>query len=123
MRGQYLALLSWFSEYIRAYGGWSAIVRSPFIHISLLICVADYSIWTNGEWIELSLQLAPNLLGFSLGAYAILFSFLSPSLRSALHETSNSEGTTGMQEVNAAFFHFIVVQVLCIVFALVYKGT
>lgn len=111
-------------RYFRAYGGWSAIFRSPLFLLAVVLTGLGYSNWIDSDkWSALSQSLIPNLLGFSLGTYAILFSLMTGRLKRALKATKNTEGITFLEEINATFFHFILVQVIALLWSFLYQGT
>lgn len=65
----------------------------------------------------------PSLLGFSLGSYTILFSVMTGRLKRALKAVKNPNGVNYLEEINATFFHFIFVQMLCLVWSFLFDGT
>lgn len=107
-------------EYFRFYGGWDSIFQSPFFLTSILITAINYQDWLEPNWAELSKSLIPSLLGFSLGAYAILFGMLTGRMKKALKATRNTRGISYLDEINATFFHFIFVQVICLIWSITY---
>lgn len=70
-----------------------------------------------------SFEMIPGLLGFSLGTYAILFSLMTGRLKKALKAVKNSQGISYLEEINSTFFHFIFVQILCLMWAFLFEGT
>jgi len=120
---QFGSLLNNIRRYFSDYGGWKNTVYSPFVSMSIIITFLNYSGWMNSIWVEQSFDLIPSLLGFSLGTYAILFSIISGRLKRALKLVKNIHGVSYLDEVNATFFHFIFVQVFCLVWAFLYSGT
>jgi hypothetical protein len=108
-------------RYFSDYGGWTSLWHSPFVRLSFILNCALYSLWLECKWPELSMTVLPNLLGFSLGVYALLFSLMSPRLRKALKALPNSSGISYLREVNATFFHFILVQVIGIIWAIGFR--
>ncbi|GAK71147.1 hypothetical protein RRU01S_15_00720 [Agrobacterium rubi TR3 = NBRC 13261] len=65
----------------------------------------------------------PSLLGFSLGTYAILFSLVSARIKGTLRALTTTSGVTYLESINATFFHFIMVQVVTLVWAILFKGS
>lgn len=110
-------------RYFEAYGGWRAIFLSPLFLLSIVIAGVNYSNWISDNWSALAQSLIPNLLGFSLGTYAILFSLMTSHLKRALKENKNDQDVTYLDEINATFFHFIFVQVIALLWAFLYRGT
>ena len=123
MASQLKPFVSRLKRYLSAYGGWEAIFRSPLFLISLILTMVGYANWLDDQWSSVSQALIPNLLGFSLGTYAILFSLMTSRLKRALKAVKNDRGTSYLDEINATFFHFIFIQVTALLWAFVYRGT
>ncbi|MDF7773775.1 hypothetical protein P1X14_00825 [Sphingomonas sp. AOB5] len=119
----YQGLLGALSRYWSDYGGWKDLLSSPLFHFSVLVSGASYSAWLRPDWIELPLSLLPNLLGFSLGAYALIFSLADERLLAALNAPTTDGSPTVLRMVNATFLHFILIQTAAIVFAIMNKST
>jgi len=117
--------LSTFAKYLRRYfsdyGGYKAVVGSPLFLTSLLVGLISYRSLREENWPELAFSIIPNLLGFSLGTYALLFSLISPRIRLALRSLRNDRGTKYLDEMNATFLHFIIAQVICILWSFLYR--
>jgi len=62
-------------RYWVVYGGWPALIWSPYFHLSLVLLVITASQWINPLWWDSVLSIVPNLLGFTLGGFAIFLSF------------------------------------------------
>lgn len=110
-------------RYFNAYGRWRAIFLSPLFLLSIVIAGVSYSNWISDNWSALAQSLIPNLLGFSLGTYAILFSLMTSRLKRALKAVKNDQDVTYLDEINATFFHFIFVQVTALLWAFLYSGS
>lgn len=124
MASQLKPFASRIRRYFRAYGGWSAIFRSPLFLVAVGVAALGYGNWvSSNKWAEVSQSLIPNLLGFSLGTYAILFSLMTGRLKRALKAEKNDRGVSFLDEINATFFHFILVQVSALIWAFLYQGT
>lgn len=124
MTSQIKPFASRLRRYFRAYGGWSAIFRSPMFLLAVALTVLGYGNWFDDDkWSSLSQSLIPSLLGFSLGTYTILFSLMTGRLKRALKAVKNESGVTFLDEINATFFHFIFVQVAALLWAFLYQGT
>jgi hypothetical protein len=123
MSGQYKPLLNRIRRYFRAYGGWTAVVLSPFFLFSLVVSGLSYSVWSKPSWVSTAQSLLPNLLGFSLGTYSILFSLLTNRVRSAMKRMINERGISRLEETNATFFHFIFVQVIALAWSFIFSGS
>ncbi|MEG8018787.1 hypothetical protein [Sphingomonas sp. LR55] len=119
----YRGLWGALSRYWRDYGGWRDFFRSPLLHFSVAVAGASYSAWLKPDWTDLPLSLLPNLLGFSLGAYALIFSLANERLLAALNVPTADGRSTNLRIVNATFLHFILVQTSAIIFALANRST
>ncbi|MDB5688092.1 MAG: putative rane protein [Rhizorhabdus sp.] len=111
------------SRYWQDYGGWRDFCSSPLFHFSIICATVSYSVWMKPEWNDLPLSLLPNLLGFSLGAYALIFSLADERLLAALNVPTTDGSPTKLRMINATFLHFILVQTIAIIFALMNKST
>lgn len=119
---QFKPLFKRLRRYFVAYGGWSAVFGSPLFLASVGIAAVSYGYWITPKWIDLSYMLIPSLLGFSLGTYAILFSLITNRMRKALKFVKSSSGVSYLEEINATFFHFIFVQIICIGYSFLFGG-
>lgn len=72
------------------------------------------------------MSILPSLLGFTLGGYALLVGFLGEHLRKAIagpsEQPDGSHKESPFIEVNATFVHFVLVQVVALIFAHVAKA-
>lgn len=122
-RGPYRTFARNLGRYLRDYGGWKGLTLSPFLHAGIVISALSYPIWMTSKWADSVTGIIPNLLGFSLGTYALLFSLMSTRMKQALKHLRNKAGTPYLDEINATFFHFILVQTICLSWALVMKSS
>lgn len=112
-----------FGKYWKAYGGWRAVRKSPYIGAASLITVLSFGLWWDGDWCDTALSVLPNLLGFSLGGYAMLVGFGDDKFKALLSETpTDDDETVVFMGVSASFVHFIVVQALALIIALISKA-
>lgn len=109
------------SRYFRDYGGTKAIFGSPFFIFAIFISILSYGSFMGGSWPTTVISIIPNLLGFSLGTYAMLFSLMSGRTKLALKKLKNDAGVSYLDEVNATFFHFIFVQIITIIWAYLFQ--
>ncbi|PLX70586.1 MAG: hypothetical protein C0602_03500 [Denitrovibrio sp.] len=66
----------------------------------------------SGQWHNLAITIIPNMLGFTLGGYAILLSFGGERFFKILCIRCADESTpTPFMIFNGAFVHFIIVQI------------
>ncbi|APE03101.1 hypothetical protein BM526_15345 [Alteromonas mediterranea] len=64
----------------------------------------------------------PNLLGFSLGGYAMWIAIGDDNFRKLISGEDEDGEPSPYMEVNAAFVHFIILQILSMVLALIAKS-
>lgn len=119
----WVTLFTWLNRYRRAYGGVRGMLASPFFGLALVITALSYSLWIEPKWIEKTESLIPSLLGFSLGTYAIIFSIVGGRIKGALRRASAPHGVSYLEQINAIFFHFILIQVICLTWSFLYQGT
>ena len=113
-----------FRLYWGVYGGARALWRSPYLHAALVLLVLSFKLWTTPGWWDTVIGVLPNLLGFTLGGFAIFISAGDEKFRSSLAEPDeeNPARPTVYLSLCATFVHFILVQVLALMFAVVAKS-
>lgn len=117
---QYKALYDIFYVYWRLYGGAPALFLSPYFHASIFVSAICFPLWWEGsDWSSLALGSIPNLLGFSVGAFAIILSFGQISLDRLKNKAEAQSRYLG---VVVSFVHFILIQCLALLVALVGKA-
>jgi hypothetical protein len=123
VRGPYRTFLRNLRRYFTDYGGWRGFALSPFLHIGIFVSAVSYPIWMTGKWVDSVTSIIPSLLGFSLGTYALLFSLMSNRMKQALRHLRNRGGIPYLDEINATFFHFILVQTICLSWAILMRSS
>jgi hypothetical protein len=108
-----------FNTYWNNYGGFNAIWASPYFKISLLLSAIINTFGSYDKWFDLPLSILPNLLGFSIGAYAVVLVLGNGDFWKFIAEYSKDNL---FMNINSSFIHFIFVQVTAILFALLSKG-
>jgi hypothetical protein len=71
-------------------------------------------------WYEKAIGILPNLLGFSLGGYAVLLAFGDKKFLDAIRGESLGENTSPYMSVSASLAYFVLVQILALVVAVSY---
>lgn len=106
-------------QYWESYGGWKSIICSPYVHVSLLLAAATFSVWNRANWWEQVFSMIPSLLGFSLGGFAIFLGFGSEQFRNLIsgRDSASAQRPSPYMAAAAAFSHFVVIQVLALVIA------
>lgn len=112
-----------FKRFWRAYGGARAIVRSRYLHAALLITPFCWGSWGAPLWWDTVIGVLPNLLGFTLGGFAIFVGFGDERFKASLAAPeSDPEIPTVYRELCATFVHFILIQVIALLAAIITKG-
>lgn len=118
---QYKGLFNSLSDYWVSYGGTRALLLSPYLHFSIIISILIYPNWSKtseGFWYDVAISVLPNILGFTLGGYAILLSF-GERILSAICGKDEDGYQSPFIELNAAIIHFIICQVFTIVISII----
>jgi len=110
-----------FKRYWDAYGRLPALLKSPYLYLAFLVSGSAFSLWTKPGWWDLPLGILPNLIGFTLGGYAVWLSFGDIKFRAWLCK-DRGRGTSIFMKANAAFVHFICVQIFSLIYAVVAKS-
>jgi hypothetical protein len=110
-------------QYWIIYGGFGALIKSPYLIVSLVLTLVSFLFWApNGNKAsDLVVSAIPNLLGFTVGALAIVLAFSSAEIFKVLAE--DGEPLSYFMKLTAALVHFILVQVLALICGIVAKIT
>lgn len=111
-----------FSIYWEAYGGRASLIQSPYLYAALVVSILSLPLLRNESetaWFSVSLSALPNLLGFTLGGYAILLALGNDQFQSAISGRDEDDEISGFMMINATFVHFIIVQIVAILLALI----
>ncbi|AXQ98003.1 hypothetical protein [Pseudoalteromonas piscicida] len=109
-------------RYWTNYGGIKSLLKSAYFWSALVLCILLWPSWTQHGWWNGVLEYVPNLLGFSLGGFALWMAIGDDRFRTLLAEKDEDEEVTIFCDVNTVFVHFIVLQVIAIVLALLNKA-
>ena len=121
-----------FKAYWDAYGGLHAQMRSPYLHGALLLLLVTVPMWvfplftysdSEKQWWSMSISVLPNLLGFSLGGFALFVGFGDEKFKAILAAPEKDPNLPAIYVgLCASFVHFIVVQVFALIIAFVCKA-
>lgn len=111
-----------FARYWRAYGGARALMVSPYLHVAVIATMALYPLWHSGDWWDIAISVSPSVLGFSLAGYAIWLALGDDSFRRLISGEDKDGEPSPFMQVNAAFVHFMLLQVLSLMVALFFKA-
>ena len=108
-----------FRRYWRIYGGWKALFSSGYFYAALLLTVVCYPYWrTPGTAsAQLAIDIIPSVMAFSLGGMAIILAFSGGRFLNVIRQ-GGEEGSLFMTVI-ANFFHFLIVQTLALISAMV----
>lgn len=110
------------NHYWQIYGGPKALLLSPYLHVSLVLTFLCFHFWSSKTTAsEIAVSVLPNLLGFTVGALAIVLAFSSAPVFETLAE--KGEPQSFYMKLTASLIHFILVQVLALVAAIVARIT
>lgn len=117
---EYRAICGLLVRYWQIYGGWPALFRSPYFHFAILLAGISSQTWLTPGWWEQVLDVNPNLLGFTLGGFAIFLGFGDERFKALISgvDPEEAESYSPYLEICATFLHFILVQWLAILAAL-----
>lgn len=128
----YQGVFDIFKRYWVSYGGLGVLLRSFYFHVALVILALTVNTWITptcensggcSAWWDQSLSVLPNLLGFTLGGFAIFTGMGDDRFRALLASPSkNPKDPTVYSEVCATFAHFILIQVLALLSAILAKS-
>lgn len=109
------------SIYWKAYGGWQALWSSIYLRLSIIITLLCSQAWLSDSWTNIAMTSFPSLLGFALGGYAVWLSIGDERLKKILYVNKDSNRPSVYMRVNAAFVHFIFLQIICLLYLYILK--
>lgn len=121
IKTQYKGLFADLAAINRIYGGLWSIGCSPYLHAAILISLICAPFWMVPGWWDLPISVLPNLVGFTLGGYAILLAFGDEGFKIALSGSSSDKASPYLG-ASATFAHFISVQILALILAIIAKS-
>lgn len=117
---QYRSVAQIVRAYWATYGGVRAVATSPYAHTSLLLTVITWPSWSAPGWWDQPMTVLPNMLGFTLGGYAMLMAFGDEKFKSFL--TGPKRGESPYSGISSTFLHFLVLQGIALLCAVVAKA-
>ena len=112
------------ASYWHSYGGLKALLLSPYVHFSGIFLILNQEWRTGLDWINDSLSVIPSILGFSLGAFAVFLAFADQKFVALLTSGAGAKTskTSAYLKISSLFVHFMVVQVLALLFAVALRA-
>lgn len=120
----YKSVLKSLCIYWKSYGGRKDLLLSPYLHISAcfsLVATLIHFFSPSWLWFDLAKDILPNLLGFSLGGYAVLLTFGNKEFVKAIRGPEEDGSPSPFMQVNGAFVHFIVLQAITLLYGIFFK--
>ena len=117
---QYRSLARIIRAYWGTYGGLRAVAKSPYAHASLLLTLLTWPSWSVPGWWDQPMTVLPNMLGFTLGGYAMLMAFGDERFKRFL--TGPKRGESPYSGISSTFLHFLILQGLALLCAVVAKS-
>lgn len=102
------------TKFYGAYGGISAILRSPYFHVAVILCAGSTLYWAQERWYEPYSRISGPLLAFTLSGFALMVSLLTNDAREALGGSTDGKPSP-LTRMSAIFFHFIIVSCISLV--------
>lgn len=125
---EYKGVANIYKAYWAAYGGLGKLLGSPYLHASLVLLLVTFQTWSgfgaeqDDDWWDDALSVMPNLLGFTLGGFAMFLGFGDAKFKALLAESQSDTGVNDFVALCATFVHFILVQALALLAAIVAKS-
>lgn len=120
MDSQWKDLIKFFREYWQKYGGLNSLLNSPYLQVAILITLFTYGFWYKHSWWEQSFSILPSILGFTLGGFAIFLGFGSDEFKKIM--SKKEHGTSPYLDMVTSYTHFVLIQLLAIIFAIIAQG-
>ena len=114
---EWFALFCIVERYWSSLGGWRDIVKSPYIHIAIILTICSINYWSATAWYSQVISVLPNLLGFGVTGYAIWIGWGDDRLKKLLKSSQNKISSDYLH-VSAIFAHFCIVQVISLTYAI-----
>ncbi len=112
-------------HYWNVYGGWWALLRSPYLQTACVLTAICIWWWPEtkngyvGNASDIAISVLPNLLGFTVGALAIVLAFSSANIFKTIAESGNPRSF--FITLTANLVHFISVQILALICGIMAK--
>lgn len=125
---QYQSFFKNWRQYWKTYGGRKGVLLSPYFGFAFVLSCCTYPIWMaqleNYYWYDPCIEIIPNLLGFTLGGFAIWLAFGDDGFRTVMAGESPNENTADpspFMKVNSTFLHFIILQTISLFLSIIGK--
>ncbi|MEH0741176.1 hypothetical protein H4F05_06575 [Vibrio cholerae] len=111
-------------EYWLAYGGWKALFSSKYFWGAFALNSLLFNAWypIDSKWWEMVLSITPNFLGFTLGGFAMWVAIGDEKFKGLIAGADEDDDISPYMEVNATFTHFLLLQIIALVLAIIAKN-
>lgn len=110
------------SHYWEAYGGLRAIRRSPYLWLAFAITLWTQSLAPNWKWHATAISVLPNLLGFSLGGYAMMLALGNSKFQDTIRGEDPPGETSPYMKISATMAHFVLIQLASLIYSIIYES-
>ena len=101
----------------RSSGGVKSMLQSFDFYLAVVVWLLATPMWLSAKWQDQVISVLPNLLGFTLGGFAIFLGFGSDDFKRAIARAD--ESSSPYLSVNAAFMLFVSFQLAALLSAIV----
>lgn len=105
-----------------AYGGARAIFKSCYFWTSAALMAPTFPLWSKADWWDTVLSIIPNLLGFSLGGFALVTALGDQRFKELVIKAKSESGVSVHHSMAGTFLFFIAIQTIALLSALACKG-
>jgi hypothetical protein len=119
---EYGSILKDVRTYAEYYGGLGGLLKSPYVHLAILLTMLTFDLWLSNGWSHVVLSVMPPILGFSVGGFALFVSFGGDAKFIKKLSGDREGGKSPYLSVTSTFMHFILVQTSSIIYAVVGGG-
>jgi hypothetical protein len=113
----YVGIAANLYKLLSAYGGPWAFLKSPYVHLSVILAAICIKSGRVADIEKLTIAVMPNLLGFSIGAYAIIFGVLGERILNIMAKKEEDEKHSMLSTLSASFGYFVLVQCCTLIFS------
>lgn len=120
----YKNVVTIFRTYWAAYGGIKQLLESPYLHCSALLTLIMATTWRTEGWWADPIAILPNIIGFTVAAYAVVVAFGDEKFRRLLTRSDDlaDDQHSPFMGLNSALVHAVIVQVLSLLSAVLAKS-
>ena len=105
------------------YGGWRTFICSPYLWIAFIITIIlSSSKHCDWRWYEKAIGVLPDLLGFSLGGYAVMLAFGDKNFLNAIRGEREDEEHSPYIITSTSLAYFVIIQIITLILAVVYDA-